>query len=162
MPKITDGIHFIQGQDEFIPDSHVYILGDPATKDLSMIDVGLTGKGSYKIESLKKLGIEPSHIKRIIMTHTHLDHIGCFTEIKKEIPGAELWVHALEGELLEKGQDEAVYGMAEFKGMCQMQYGLKPGAFTFKVDRKLQGGETLEIGGMSWEVIHIPGHSMGG
>jgi len=162
MPKITDGIHFIQGQDEFIPDSHVYIIGDPASADLSMIDVGLTGKGSYKIQAIKKLGIEPASIKRVIMTHTHMDHIGCFAEIRKEIPGVELWVHALEGELLEKGEDEAVYGMREFKGMCQMQYGLKPGAFTFKVDRKLQGGETLEIGNMTWEVLHIPGHSMGG
>lgn len=43
-----------------------------------------------------------------------------------------------------------------------MQYGLKPGAFAFQVNRKLQGGESLNIGGMVWEVIHIPGHSMGG
>ncbi len=162
MAKIADGIYFIQGQDDFIPDSHVYIIGDPASNDLSMVDVGLTGKGNYKIQSLKKMGIDLGSIKRVIMTHTHLDHIGCLSEIRKEIPGVELWVHRAEGEFLEKGQDEAVYGMREFKGMCQMQYGLKAGAFTFTVDRKLEGGETLEIGGMKWEVIHIPGHSMGG
>ena len=51
--------------------------------------------------------------------------------------------------------------MDMFQQMCQMQYHLKPGAFTFHVDRKLQGGEILEIGDMEWEVIHIPGHSMG-
>jgi glyoxylase-like metal-dependent hydrolase (beta-lactamase superfamily II) len=43
-----------------------------------------------------------------------------------------------------------------------MQYGLKSDAFKFKVDKKLEGGESLDIGGMNWEVIHIPGHSMGG
>ena len=162
MAKIMDGVYFVAGQDEFLPDSHVYILGEPGSDDLSMVDVGLTGKGNYKIQSIKNLGIELSSIKRIIMTHTHLDHIGCFTEIKKEIPGAELWVHTLEGEPLEKGQDEAVYGMKEFKGMCQMQFGLKPGAFKFKVDRKLEDNEILKIGNMEWEVLHIPGHSMGG
>jgi len=162
MAKIAEGIHFVAGQDEFIPDSHVYIIGEPGSDDLSMIDVGLTGKGGYKVGSVKKMGIDPSSIKRVIMTHTHLDHIGCFNEVKQQIPGVELWVHTAEGELLEKGQDEAVYGMREFKGMCQMQYGLKAGAFTFKVDRMLEGGETLNIGNMSWEVIHIPGHSMGG
>jgi glyoxylase-like metal-dependent hydrolase (beta-lactamase superfamily II) len=162
MMKVIEGVFFIEGQDEFIPDSHVYIIGDPASDDLSLVDVGLTGKGSYKIQSMKKLGIKLEAVKRIIMTHTHLDHIGCLSEIQKAIPGVELWVHNLEAEPLEKGDDRGVYGMNEFKGMCQMQYGLKADAFKFKVDKKLEGGESLNIGGMSWEVIHIPGHSMGG
>jgi glyoxylase-like metal-dependent hydrolase (beta-lactamase superfamily II) len=162
MTKVNEGVFFIQGQDEFLPDSHVYVIGDPASNDLSIIDVGLTGKGSYKIQSIKKMGIELEAIKRIIMTHTHLDHIGCLSEMQKAIPGVELWVHRLEAEPLESGDDRGVYGMNEFKGMCQMQYGLKADAFKFKVDRKLEDGENLSIGGMNWEVIHIPGHSMGG
>jgi glyoxylase-like metal-dependent hydrolase (beta-lactamase superfamily II) len=39
------------------------------------------------------------------MTHTHLDHIGCLSEIQKAIPGIELWVHTLGGRALEKGDD---------------------------------------------------------
>lgn len=162
MTKVHEGVFFIEGQDEFIPDSHIYVIGDPASNDLSLVDVGLTGKGNYKIQSIKKLGIDLDSIRRIIMTHTHLDHIGCLSEIRKAIPEAELWVHSLEAGLLEKGDDRGVYGMDEFKGMCQMQYGLKSDAFKFKVDKKLEGGESLDIGGMNWEVIHIPGHSMGG
>jgi glyoxylase-like metal-dependent hydrolase (beta-lactamase superfamily II) len=42
-----------------------------------------------------------------------------------------------------------------------LQFRLKPGAFKFQVNRKLQGGETLDLGETVWEVIHIPGHSMG-
>jgi hydroxyacylglutathione hydrolase len=162
MGKVTQGVYFIQGQDEMIPDAHVYVVGDPASGDLSMVDAGLVGKGGYKIESLRKLGLDPAAIKRIIMTHTHLDHIGCLAEIKKEIPQAELWVHKLEAEPLERGDDRTVYGMDMFKGMCQTQYSLKPDAFTFTVDRKLEGGELLEIGDMAWDVVHIPGHSAGG
>jgi len=160
--KVIEGVFFIEGQDEMIPDSHTYVIGDPASKDLSVIDVGLTGKGSYKIQSIKKMGINLDDVKRIIMTHTHLDHIGCLSEIQKALPWVELWVHTLEAELLENGDDRGVYGMKEFKGMCQMQYGLKSDAFKLKVDRKLEGDESLEIGGMKWKVIHIPGHSMGG
>lgn len=162
MPKITEGVYMIQGQDDFIPDSHTYIIGKPESNDLSIIDAGLTGKGVYKLKSMEQLGFDLSSIKRVIMTHTHMDHIGCLAEIKKRIPWAELWVHRLEGELLENGDDRAVYGMDMFKSMCQMQYGLKPDAFTFTVERKLEGGEILEIGGMVWEVVFIPGHSMGG
>lgn len=161
MKQITKGVYFIQGQDEMIPDSHVYILGQPSSGDLSLIDGGLMGKGSYKVQSIQGLGIDLSHIKRVIMTHTHLDHIGCLPEIQKEIPHAELWVHTKEAEALEQGDDRCVYGMEMFKSMCQAQYGLKPDSFSFRVDKKLEGGESLEIGGKAWEVFYIPGHSPG-
>jgi len=161
MPKITEEIYYIPGQDEFMPDSHAYVLGKASSQDLSLIDAGLTTKGSYKIQSIQKAGIELSAIKRIIMTHTHLDHIGCLAEISKQIPWAELWVHHLEADLLEQGDERGVYGMDMFRGLCQSQFGLKPGAFKFQVNRKLQGGETLDLGGSVWEILHIPGHSMG-
>jgi hydroxyacylglutathione hydrolase len=161
MAKIMEGVYFIQGQDEMIPDSHTYILGNSSSKDYSLIDPGLTGKGKYKIQSLQKMGIALSDIKRIILTHTHFDHIGCLSEIRKQIPGAELWIHALEAEPLEKGDERTVYGMDMFRGMCQQQYGIKPGAFKFEVHRKLRDGEHLDLGGTEWEVLHIPGHSMG-
>jgi hydroxyacylglutathione hydrolase len=161
MPKITEDVYYIPGQDEFIPDSHAYVLGKPSSQNLSLIDAGLTGKGSYKIQSIEKAGIELSSIKRVIMTHTHLDHIGCFAEILKQLPWVELWAHRSEADLLEQGDERSVYGMDMFRGLCQGQFGLKPGAFKFQVNRKLQGGETLDLGNMTWEVIHIPGHSMG-
>ena len=161
MPKIAEGVYFIPGQDESLPDSHTYLLGDPSSQDLSLIDPGLVRKGSYKIESIKKLGIEPKSIKRVIMTHTHLDHIGCLSEIQKLIPHTEIWIHTLEAEPLQEGDERTVYGMDMFKQLCQAQYGLKAGAFAFAVNRKLQGGENLDLGGMAWEILHIPGHSMG-
>lgn len=161
MKQIGESVFFIPGQDEFIPDAHMYVLGKPSSGDLSILDVGLMGKGSYKINSIQKLGLILSDIRRVIMTHTHLDHIGCLREILEEIPNAELWVHTKEAEPLEEGDERTVYGMEMFKSMCQAQYGLKPGAFTFQVHRKLEGGETLEIGDIAWEVFHIPGHSPG-
>jgi len=161
MTKVTEGVYFVPGQDEFIPDSHTYVVGDPSSHDLSLIDPGLMGKGRYKIRSLRVMGIELEAIKRIIMTHTHLDHIGCLAEIRQQTPWAEVWIHNLEAEPLEKGDERAVYGMEMFRELCQAQYDLKPSAFATRVDRKLQGGESVEIGGMAWEIIHIPGHSSG-
>ncbi len=161
MPKITDGVYFIPGQDEMMPDSHTYVIGNPSSKDLSLIDPGLIGKGNYKVDSIEKMGIALEDIKRIIMTHTHFDHIGALFEIQNKIPWAELWVHHLEGEPLEKGDERTVYGMEMFRQICKMQYRIKSGTFTFRVHRKLQGGESLNIGDMVWEVIHIPGHSLG-
>jgi len=161
MPEVTEGVYTIPGQDDFMPDSHAYVLGKPSSQNLSLVDAGLTGKGGYKIQAIQKAGIDLSSIKRVIMTHTHLDHIGCFAEILKELPWAELWVHQSEADLLEQGDERAVYGMDMFREYCQGQLGLKPGAFKRQVSRKLQGGETLDLGDMLWEIIHIPGHSMG-
>ena len=161
MAQVAEGVYFIEGRDDMIPDSHAYIIGNPESKDLSMIDAGLAGKGRYKLDAIKKLGLDVNNIKRIIMTHTHLDHISALPEIKAGIPDAQLWVHSAEAELLEKGDERGVYGMDMFKNMCQAQYGLKDGMFKLAVDRKLNDNDILEIGGMSWEVIHIPGHSSG-
>lgn len=162
MVKIRESLFLIQGQDEMIPDSHVYLLGKRDSGDLSLVDAGLVGKGARKIGSLREAGVKPTDIKRVIMTHTHLDHIGCLREITGEIPGIELWVHSAEAGQLEEGDDRTVYGMEMFKQMCQVQYRLKAGAFTFKVDRRLEDGDELRIGGESWKVLHIPGHSAGG
>jgi glyoxylase-like metal-dependent hydrolase (beta-lactamase superfamily II) len=161
MTEVTEGVLFIQGQDEFIPDAHAYIIGKPDSKDLSLVDAGLMGKGPYKLDAIRRLGVDPAHIKRVIMTHTHLDHIGCLADILKAIPGAELWVHRDEAGMLEQGDERAVYGMDMFQSLCQAQYGIEPGAFRFSVDRQLDGGEVLDLGGIQWQVIHIPGHSQG-
>lgn len=161
MKQITETLYFIPGQDDMIPDSHVYLIGRPESKDLTLVDAGLMGKGRYKTQSIQKTGIQLTDIKRVIMTHTHLDHIGCLGEILHEIPDADLWVHTAEALLLEQGDERAVYGMDMFQSMCQAQYRIQPGAFTFPVDRRLEGGETLDLGGTAWEVLHIPGHSAG-
>ena len=161
MPKVTENIYFIPGQDDFIPDSHVYVIGQKNSQDLTLVDTGLMGKGSYKMRSIREEGFKLEDIKRVIMTHTHLDHIGCLDEIREKLPNIELWVHAEEALSLEMGDERTVYGMEAFRSMCQSQFDLKPGDFSFRVDRKLQGGEKLSIGGLTWEVLHIPGHSAG-
>lgn len=161
MKQIREDVYYIHGQDDMIPDSHVYIIGKSESKDLSMVDAGLMGKAEYKMRSIQDLGIRIEDIKRVIMTHTHLDHIGCLKDIKKRMPWLEVWIHSVEAEALENGDERTVYGMDMFKDMCQMQYGLKDGFFNIEADRKLLDGESLNIGGMTWEVMHIPGHSAG-
>ena len=161
MPKITEYITFIPGQDEFLPDSHVYVIGLPDSHDLTLVDAGLVGKGAYKLRAIQEEGIALADIRRVIMTHTHLDHIGCLDEIRQAIPDVELWVHEAEAQPLEAGDERTVYGMEAFRTMCQTQFRLQQGDFSFPVNRKFKGEEELLIGGLTWEVLHIPGHSLG-
>jgi glyoxylase-like metal-dependent hydrolase (beta-lactamase superfamily II) len=161
MKHITESVCFIQGQDEFIPDAHAYVVGRPDTHDLTLVDAGLMGKGKYKLNAVQRMGIPLPDIRRVILTHTHLDHIGCLPEILRAIPGAEVWMHRQEADMLEQGDERAVYGMDMFQSLCQAQYGVVPGAFKTRLDRKLEGGDILDMGGERWEVFHIPGHSPG-
>lgn len=159
--RVIEGVQWIPGRDRFIPDSHVYVIGMPDANDYSLIDCGLLDMGSYKLEELEQAGVPLKQVKRIIMTHTHLDHIGCLPEILEAIPDAEVWVHRDEAVYLERGDPSIVFGNSMFESMLQSQYNVPKDLFTIKVHRKLEGGEDLVLGGIPFEVIHVPGHSMG-
>ncbi len=159
--KVIDGVWWIPGRDKFMPDSHVYLVGKEGSEDFSIIDCGLMEMGSYKIDEIEGCGIRLEHVKRIIMTHTHLDHIGCIKEILKAIPAAEVWVHKNEASYLERGDERIVWGNRMFESMIRAQYHIPKDFFQMDVHRKLEGGETLLLGGISFKVVHVPGHSTG-
>ena len=161
MNRISESVYMVPGRDDMMPDCHMYIIGMPESRDLTIIDTGMAGKWNHKIRSIRESKIELEDIKRIIMTHTHLDHSGCLPDIFRDLPDVELWIHVIEGTQLEEGDERTVYGMDMFKIMCQGQYGLKDGDYKMKVHRKLNDGEELNIGDMKWKVIHTPGHSAG-
>ncbi|MBW2639672.1 MAG: MBL fold metallo-hydrolase [Deltaproteobacteria bacterium] len=81
---------------------------------------------------LDKLGYDVLDIKKIVITHGHL-RIPQIWE-KKEI---EIIIHAA--------------GPMEFKKTLQ-EYGFSL--------TEIEGGETLDLSGFEWEVIHTPGHTI--
>lgn len=159
--KVTDGILWVAGRDKFMPDSHLYVLGDVKSNDLTIVDCGIVEMGNYKLNELESFGISIEQVKRIIMTHTHLDHIGCLRDFLEQGPHIELWVHRDEATYLERGDDRIVFGNKMFESMIRSQYDIPERFFEFKVTRKLEGGENLDVGENSFRVIHIPGHSIG-
>jgi glyoxylase-like metal-dependent hydrolase (beta-lactamase superfamily II) len=159
--KVTDGILWVAGRDKFMPDSHIYVLGDAGSEDLTIVDCGIVEMGNYKLDELDGYGISIEQVKRIIMTHTHLDHIGCLRDFLERGPHIELWVHREEATYLESGDDRVVFGNKMFESMIRSQYDIPERFFEFKVTRKLEGGEFLDVGGNRFKVIHIPGHSIG-
>ncbi len=159
--QVVDGIWWIPGQDLFLPDSHVYVIGQPGGGDFSIVECGLMDMGSYKIDELDKIGVSPNQVKRIIMTHTHLDHIGCLPELRKDLPDAELWIHEDEAGPIESGDTRIVFGNRMFESMVKSQWRIDDGAFETPVHRKLKDGDLLELGGIPFKVIHLPGHSIG-
>jgi glyoxylase-like metal-dependent hydrolase (beta-lactamase superfamily II) len=139
----------------------MFVIGTPGSGDFTLVDCGLMGKGEYKLDSIEQCGVSLSDVKRVIMTHTHLDHIGCLPEIMQAIPGVEVWMHRDEALPLEKGDARIVFGNRMFHAMVKLQFSVSADLFKIDAHRKLEGGETLSLGGVEFKVVHAPGHSIG-
>jgi glyoxylase-like metal-dependent hydrolase (beta-lactamase superfamily II) len=79
----------------------------------------------------------------ILITHGHFDHLGGVADLA-EGTGAEVSMPEGERDLLERYGEYAPVGM--------------PGR-AYTPDRLLQGGETIDMAGLSFECVAIPGHS---
>ncbi len=82
----------------------------------------------------------------VLVTHCHWDHIGAVADLAE---GTGAPVHAPKAELDVFERPDEFYAAQ----------GVHIRAFT--PDVLLAGGETVEAAGISFEVVHVPGHSPG-
>jgi hydroxyacylglutathione hydrolase len=80
----------------------------------------------------------------IIVTHTHYDHIGGVADLA-EGTGAPVYISEVEAPVLVRPEDY-------YPGMRIRSY---------EAEVLLSGGETLDLAGMSFETVQVPGHSPG-
>ncbi len=121
--------------------SNVYaIAGD----SLTVID---PGNDYMALMELFRLGYKPQDVKRILLTHGHVEHVmGAF----------ELFRYpALEDVKLEIIVHPS--GPQGFRETLKELLKEIPRSVTLT---EVQGGETLRLGGFEVEVIHTPGHTM--
>ena len=81
----------------------------------------------------------------ILLTHSHYDHFGALAALA-ESTGAPVWLPEGELDVFRRPADF-------FPGVTMRPY---TGDATL-----LSGGETVEVGGISFGVRHVPGHSPG-
>jgi len=92
---------------------------------------------------LFRRGVNPTDIKKIVLTHGHVDHVmGMFELFRRyDNPGQDLEIFLHEA------------GPREFKDLAGQM-----GCRLIEV----KGGETLNLSGFDLEVIHTPGHTLDG
>ncbi len=123
--------------------ANCFILGDEKTQEAVVIDPG--DEAQRILAGLQKQALK---LKYIINTHGHFDHVGA-NKALKEKTGAPILIHRAEAPLLAQlSSSAAVWGM---------QVDDSPPA-----DRLLEDGDKISFGEITLEVIHTPGHSLGG
>ncbi len=120
-----------------------YIIGCEETREAAVIDPG--GDVDRILQLLRKHRL---NAVKIINTHGHFDHIGGNRALL-EATGAELIIHQDDRLLLDQAGTHAA------------NFGLRADPSPAPT-RELIGGETLQLGKLSLQVIHTPGHSPGG
>jgi hydroxyacylglutathione hydrolase len=83
----------------------------------------------------------------ILLTHTHFDHVGAVAPIARAT-GAPVYCPRIEVPVL---QDVMAY--VPWPGFGPYE--------SWDPEETVQGGETLELAGLTLDVVHTPGHSPG-
>lgn len=96
------------------------------------------------LNGIEAVGVE---LDAILLTHCHFDHVGAVAPVARET-GAEVWCPKLEVPLV---QD--IMRFVPWDGFGPYE-GHDP-------EHTVEGGETLELAGLSFEVLFTPGHSPG-
>ena len=114
----------------------------PKTSKIAIFDPG--DEADRIINFIRSLDGEPVCI---INTHCHYDHIGAVEKIRKEFK-IPFYVHEAEKEYAEDPSKN-------YSGMSGEGFSIKP-------DHTFKDGDVIKAGEIGFEVIHTPGHTLGG
>lgn len=120
-----------------------YILGDEETKEAVVIDPG--GDEEDILEALQNAQL---HLKYIIDTHGHFDHVDANQPLKEKT-GAQIAIHEADAAMLSQPSAEAMFFTGNRLRSSQ-------------ADILLKEGDILSFGPFRLKVLHTPGHTPGG
>lgn len=124
-------------------EENCYLAIDEKTRDAVVIDPG--SQPENIINWIKK---SDCHVKYVLNTHGHSDHIGANTAVCEEF-NVKLGIHPLDAPML----TDTKMNLSSYWG---------DPVLSKKADFLLNENDTVKIGDNELRVIHTPGHTPGG
>jgi hydroxyacylglutathione hydrolase len=128
---------------------NVYLVYDD--RDWALIDIGYEETVDEIVELIRQLDFPFSQCRALIATHADVDHIQGLAKAKA-ILKAPVLAHPLAVEPLEKG--DRIKTFAEIAAQ-DVHMPMPP----VTIDRTIEDGDVVEVGGRKLEVWHTPGHT---
>lgn len=122
-------------------ETNTYFVSDPDTGECVIIDPAANPEAI-----ISKLEKDRLKLTAMLLTHGHFDHIMAVNELKRKY-GVPVYVHEAESVIMEDpGGGLMRIGLSD---IIVRDYGT------------VHDGDTLNLAGARWKVIHTPGHSAG-
>ena len=86
--KLTDTVYMLDS----VKGSHVFLV---AGEENVLIDTGMPGNAPKIVDELKPMGVDIASVKKILLTHHDVDHIGSAKALQ-DLSDAELWAPAAD------------------------------------------------------------------
>ena len=123
----------------------------------SLIETGPTSTLPTIKKGIAEAGFELGGLEAVLVTHIHLDHAGASGTLAQET-GAKVYVHERGAKHLIDPSRLMSSATRIYGDRMEELWGEMVPIPEAQVEA-LQGGETLDIGGHSLEVIYTPGHA---
>ena len=155
--KVRERIWYL-GREE----SGVYLLeGD---RSAMIVSGGMSYIVSDMLQQLKEFGMDEHRIKKLLILHSHFDHVGIVPFFKRRLPTMEVYASQRGWEVLQ--MDKAVVTINEFGRSVarRMEKGEVYSAYDLEWRKDVSGktireGDRIDLGGLEVLILEIPGHS---
>ncbi|MBP7738749.1 MAG: MBL fold metallo-hydrolase [Spirochaetes bacterium] len=127
-----------------------------------MVECGMNLMAPLYLKSIRDILGDANRLNYLFITHSHYDHLGAASYLKRNIPGLAIGAHERVAPLLQK---ESVLAM--MNRLSEIQRGLfkdiagdedltiRPMNF----DLSLKEGDEFDLGGLTCRVYEVPGHT---
>jgi glyoxylase-like metal-dependent hydrolase (beta-lactamase superfamily II) len=162
--EVTPHVHSIPAKQAFYtgPQApNVFLVFDGG--EGALIDSGFGDESSVK-ERVEFLRERPDvKVRHIVLTHHHFDHSSGAAQLRDETK-AKVTLHSEDVDFLQNWQAEVpqdIDVLSEQKELAERVEAFRKQAAEAGPDVRVADGDEIKVGGLTIEVVHTPGHTMG-